>query len=89
MRKQLVADQLASGLNPLPSTYFYLGGLAEWPIAPVLKMGRDANPSLGSSNLPASVYAKNIANKLYKLSTLSKIVSVYHLLYYKKGGKYG
>jgi len=26
---------------------------------------------------------------LYKLSTLSQAVSMYHLLHYKKGGEYG
>ena len=67
-----------TGSIPVTLTYFYIGGLAEWPIAPVLKMGRDANPSLGSSNLPASVYVTTVSYMLYELSTLSKIVSMYH-----------
>ena len=77
------------GSIPITPTYFYVGGLAEWFIAAALKMARDTNPSLGSSNLPASVYAKTLAYMLYKLSTLSKIVSVYQVLHYKKEGKYG
>lgn len=77
------------GSIPVTPTYFYIGGLAQWFIAAVLKMAKDANPSLGSSNLPASVYARTSAYLLYKLSTLSKIVSVYQVLDYKKEGKYG
>lgn len=78
-----------TGSIPVTPVYFYIGGLAQWFIAAVLKMARDANPSLGSSNLPASVYARTSASMLYKLSTLSKIVSVYQVLHYKKEGKYG
>ena len=77
-----------TGSIPVTPTYFYIRGLVEWFIAAVLRMARDANPSLGSSNLPASVYAKTSAY-IYKLSTLSKIVSVYQVLHYKKEGRYG
>lgn len=77
------------GSIPVTPTYSYVGGLAEWFIAAALKMPTDANPSLGSSNLPASVYARTSASMLYKLSSLSKIVSVYQVLHYKKEGKYG
>ena len=78
-----------TGSIPVTPTYFYLGGLAEWFIAAVLKMARDTNLSLGSSNLPASVYVTTLSYMLYKLSTLSQTVSMYHLLHYKKGGEYG
>jgi hypothetical protein len=72
-----------AGSIPATLTYFYIGGLAERFIAAVLKMARDGLASLGSSNLPASVYAKNLAHMLYKLSTLSQTVSMYQLLHYK------
>jgi hypothetical protein len=88
MARSIVLKRDETGSIPITPTYFYIGGLAEWFIAAVLKMARDANLSLGRSNLPASVYAKTSAYMLYKLSTLSKIVSVYQVLHYKKGGQY-
>ena len=88
MARAIVFKRDETDSIPATPTYFYIGDSAEWFIAAVLKMARDANPSLGSSNLPASVYAKTLAY-IYKLSTLSKIVSVYQVLHYKKEGKYG
>lgn len=89
MARTTVLKRDETGSIPVTPTYFYIGGLAQWFTAAVLRMATDANSSLGSSNLPAPVYAKALAYMLYKLSTLSKIVSVYQVLHYKKEGKYG